>query len=50
MDISTRPQTDVIAPKTRLLLLTVRQAIIMVLGALEDYLGVQRSIIPKHKQ
>ena len=34
--------------KTHNLLMAVRQAIIMILGALEDYLGMDRSIIPKH--
>jgi hypothetical protein len=35
--------------RTRVLLLAVRQALIMVLGALEDYLDMERSIIPKRK-
>jgi len=34
--------------KNRVLLLSVRQALLMVLGALEDYLGVERSVTPKH--
>lgn len=32
------------------LLTIIRQAIIMVLGALEDYLGMPRSIVPKHRR
>lgn len=36
--------------KTRTLLMAFRQAIIIVLGALEDYLNIERSIIPKHKR
>jgi hypothetical protein len=39
-----------IHPKTRVLLLAVRQALIIALGALEDYLSVDRSIVPKHKR
>jgi hypothetical protein len=41
---------DQIEPRTRTLLLAVRQALIIALGALEDYLCIQRSIIPKHKR
>lgn len=28
----------------------VRQCLIMALGALEEYLGIDRSIVPKHKR
>jgi hypothetical protein len=35
-------------PQTRALLITLRQAILLVLGAIEDYLGMERSVIPKH--
>ena len=34
----------------RVMLMARRQAIIMELGALEEYLGIERSIIPKHKR
>jgi len=34
----------------RVLLLAIRQALIIALGAIEDYLGMARSIIPKHKR
>ena len=34
----------------RVLLLSVRQALIIVLGAIETYLGMERSIVPKHKR
>lgn len=37
-----------IHPRTRVLLMAVRQALIIALGALEDYLSMQRSIKPKH--
>ena len=36
--------------KTRTLLMAVRQAIIIVLGAIEDYLQMERSIVPRHKR
>ena len=36
--------------KTKALLLSVRQAIIIVLGAIEDYLSMERSIVPKHRK
>jgi hypothetical protein len=35
--------------KQRVFLIAIRQAIIMVLGAIEDYLEMPRSIIPKHR-
>lgn len=34
----------------RTLWMTRRQAIIMELGAIEDYLGMERSIVPKRKR
>lgn len=36
--------------RTRTLLMAVRQAIIIVLGAIEDYLQMERSIVPRHKR
>ncbi len=36
--------------KTRQFLIRLRQAIIMILGALEEYLDLPRSITPKHKK
>lgn len=36
--------------KQHALLMSIRQALIMILGAIEDYLGKQRSIVPKHKR
>ena len=32
------------------LLMAIRQALIIALGAIEDYLGMERSVIPKHKR
>lgn len=34
----------------RALLMTIRQALIMILGAIEDYLNIERSIIPRNKR
>ena len=34
----------------RRLLMAIRQALIIALGALEDYLGLQHSIIPRRKR
>jgi len=30
--------------------LSIRQALIIILGAIEDYLGIKRSIVPKRKR
>lgn len=35
---------------TRRLLMSFRQALIMMLGALEDYLEMERSIVPRRKR
>ena len=36
--------------RLRCLLLAFRQALFIMVGAIEDYLGMERSVIPKHKQ
>ena len=36
--------------KAKALLMCVRQALIMIIGAIEDYLGMERSIVPKHRR
>ncbi len=36
--------------KVRVLLIGVRQCVIMFLGLLEDYLELERSIIPRNKR
>ena len=36
--------------RVRVLLIAIRQAVIIVLGALEDYLRMDRSITPKHRR
>lgn len=41
--------TGKLESKERVLLLAMRQALLIGLGALEDYLGLERSIVPKHK-
>lgn len=30
--------------------MAIRQALIILLGAIEDYLGLDRSIVPRHKR
>ena len=41
---------DSIDTRQRVLLMAIRQALIMALGALEDYLGLDRSIVPRHRR
>ena len=41
---------DGMNPATQALLLTVRQAMLMLLGALEDALCLSRSVVPNHKR
>lgn len=36
--------------RLRVLLYAVRQALIIALGAIEDFLEVERSIVPRHKR
>lgn len=36
--------------KTRIFLMSIRQALIMAIGAIEDYLEIERSIVPKRKR
>jgi hypothetical protein len=36
--------------RTKQFWIHIRQALIIILGALEDYLGLPRSIIPRRKQ
>lgn len=36
--------------RERTLLMAARQALIIVLGAIEDYLGLDRSIVPRRKR
>lgn len=46
LDTDEQPQTE----SVRRLWLTRRQAIIMELGAIEDYLEMPRSIVPRRKR
>lgn len=39
-----------ISPRHRVFWMAVRQATIIFLGALEDLLGLERSIVPRHKR
>ena len=34
----------------RRLWMCIRQALIILLGGIEDYLGIERSIVPKHRR
>lgn len=43
-----KPST--IEPRSRALLMTCRQCLIMILGAVEDYLELERSITPRRKR
>lgn len=36
--------------KSRALWLAIRQACIIIIGAVEEFLGLERSIVPKHKR
>jgi hypothetical protein len=36
--------------RTHVLMVGVRQLLIMALGLLEDYMGVERSIVPRRKR
>lgn len=36
--------------RQRILLMAIRQALIIVLGAIEDYLSLERTVIPRHKR
>jgi hypothetical protein len=36
--------------RVRVLLMSLRQALIIALGALEDYLRLERSIVPRRKR
>lgn len=49
MDVVTTPaaKTD---ERTRLLLVAVRQALIITLNAIEDYLGVPRSVVTARRR
>jgi len=53
MDVMTDYIPDIrpVTPgRTRTLLMAIRQALIMCLGAIEDYLQMRRSIVPKGKR
>lgn len=50
MDRQLIETTKPIDSRQRALLMTVRQALIMILGAIEDYLCIERSIVPKHRR
>lgn len=43
-------ELEIVDEKTRTLLTIVRRALIMILGAVEDYLEIERSITPRAKR
>lgn len=49
-DAPTIHLVPLVLDRERTLLMAKRQAIIMELGAIEDYLGLERSILPRHKR
>lgn len=44
------PPKQEISERQRALLLSIRQALRMILGAIEDYMGMERTHIPNHKR
>jgi len=50
--IDTAPSTEhlFVDARVRVLLMAIRQAMIIALGAIEDYLEMERSIIPRRKR
>jgi hypothetical protein len=40
----------VIDDKTKVLMMAIRQALLIALGAIEEFLGIERSVTPKHKR
>jgi len=42
--------THALGERERILLMGIRQLLIMALGLIEDYLSVERSIIPRRKR
>lgn len=40
----------ILTHKQRVLLLAVRQALIIMVGAIENYLGMEQSIVPKRER
>ena len=43
-------QSDMLSPKWRILLMGLRQGLLVILGAIEDCLGIARTKEPKHRQ
>ena len=39
-----------VSEKFRVFLMALRQACIIVIGAIEEFLGMDRSIVPRHKR
>jgi len=43
-------EKQIIGDRFKILLMSIRQCLIMLLGSLEDYLEIERSIIPRRKR
>lgn len=50
LELITQKRGQPVTERDRQLFLTIRQASIMMIGAIEDHLGMERSIPPKHKR
>jgi len=48
--LTASPPCSIIESRQRIMLMAIRQALIIALGALEDYLSIERSIVPRHKR
>lgn len=48
--LRTTADDAILDSRTRVLLLAMRQALLIALGALEDYLNLSRSVTPKHRR
>jgi len=48
IEVYPRPECIETTPRERVLLMALRQALIIALGALETYLDIPRSVTPKH--
>jgi hypothetical protein len=49
-DLKSGREYDKIDDRMRILWLAIRQALLIALGAIEEFLGLERTRIPKHKR
>lgn len=45
-----KPDPVIRVGNKKFLLTSIRQSLIMMIGAIEDYLDMERSIVPRHKR